>query len=101
MLIEHRVYTTLTESTKAFVQLYRDERLPIQEPVLGDLIGMFTTEVGALEQVFVIWRYADFADRQARRAKLAQIPEWGAFLQKAAPMVRHHENRLLNPVVMR
>lgn len=100
MLIEHRIYTTHTEFTKPFIALYRDEGLPIQRPVIDDFLGMFATEVGVQEQVVVMWRYASFEDRRARRSRLAEIPEWGEFLRKAAPMVLTHENRLLTPVEM-
>ena len=99
MLIEHRTYTTRTEHMRAFAERYVAEGLPIQRPVLGDLMGMFSTEVGPQEQVILIWRYLDFADRAARRARLHEIPEWKAFVRSTAHMVVAHENRLLNPLV--
>lgn len=97
MLIEHRTYTTRTEHTKAFVARYRDEGLPIQIPIFGAPLAFLQTEVGPIEDVILIWRFADFPDRQDKRARLAALPEWGAFLRAAAPMVRAHRSRLMTP----
>jgi len=99
MLIEHRTYTTRTEATHAFVTAYRDEGLPLQLPIFGAPLAFLTTEVGPLEQVLLIWRFADFADRKAKRVAIAALPEWTAFLGRAAPMVRHHESRLMTAVI--
>ncbi len=99
MLIEHRIYTTRTEATRAFVNAYRDEGLPVQMPIFGAPLAFFTTEVGPLEQVLLIWTFTDFADRKAKRAALSAVPEWTAFLGRAAPMVHHHESRLMTSVI--
>lgn len=98
MLIEHRTYTTRTEATRIFVTAYRDEGLPLQIPLFGAPLAFLTTEVGPLEQVVLIWQFDDFTDRLAKRAALAKIPEWTAFLGRVAPMVRHHESRLMSAV---
>lgn len=97
MIVEMRMYTTHTGMTGEFVALYKDEGLPIQEAVQGKPMAVYTHEVGPLEQVILLWRFESLADRQARRAKLRELPEWKTFLAKAAPLVASHENRILNP----
>src|SRR6056297_721167 len=47
----------------------------------------------------LIWTFTDFADRKAKRAALSAVPEWTAFLGRAAPMVHHHESRLMTSVI--
>lgn len=98
MLIEHRIYTTKTEFAHEFPRRYLAEGIPIQRPVLGDLVAFLVPEVGPQEELVVIWRYKDFNDRTARRKQLSEIPDWRAFVASTAPMVLRHENRLMRSV---
>lgn len=97
MIVEMRSYTTRCGQTHAFVDLYRKEGLPIQEPVQGRLLGMYVHEFGPMEQVVLMWAYEDEADRAARRDRLLAVPEWRALLPRLAEMVVSHETRLLVP----
>ena len=97
MIVEMRFYTTQVGRTQDFVRLYESKGLPIQAPIQGHLIGMFTTEFGPATQVVVLWGYADDVDRRRRRAKLMELPEWRAFLTEAAPLIQSEESRMLNP----
>jgi|TARA_B100002003_G_scaffold116679_1_gene107762 hypothetical protein len=98
MLIEMRLYTTHPGQAAAFAKLYQDEGLPIQLPVGGNLTGFYRQDVGDPNQVILIWQYKSYEDRLARRDELFKIPEWLAFLQKAAPLVQSEENKLLTAV---
>jgi hypothetical protein len=98
MIVEMRLYTTQVGRTAEFVDLYRREGLPVQEPVQGPLLAMFTHEFGPMEQVVLLWSYASEEDRRARRDRLRGLPEWGAFMRRIVPLVTAHETRLLNPV---
>jgi hypothetical protein len=95
MFVEIRFYATLPGKRAEFLRLYRDEGLAIQQPVQGPCLGIFSHEFGPQEQVITMWRYAGLDDRAARRARLAQLPEWQAFLGKVGPLVSGHETRLL------
>jgi len=97
MIVELKTYTTYVGKTAEFVRLYEEKGLPIQQPVQGDLLGMYQTEFGPVNQVILLWRYADEADRRARRTALMEVPEWRAFLGEAAPLVQSEDNRLLVP----
>jgi hypothetical protein len=80
-----------------YLQLVREEGLAIQQPILGHLIGYFTTEIGLLSQVTHMWAYADLADRARRRQELAENAKWQAFLPKLAENIEQAENRILLP----
>ncbi|MCC6008431.1 MAG: NIPSNAP family protein [Rhodobacteraceae bacterium] len=97
MIVEMRTYTTLCGRTAEFVDLYRSEGLSIQEPVQGRLLGLYVHEFGPMEQVVLMWAYADEADRAERRDRLIAMPEWRALLPRMAALVVSHETRLLSP----
>ena len=73
------------------------EGLAIQQPILGGLIGYFTTDIGPLSEVTHLWAYADLQDRARRRQQLADDPRWQAFLPKLSENIEQAENRILVP----
>ena len=75
----------------------RDEGLAIQQPILGHLIGYFSTEIGPLSQVVHLWAYADLEDRTRRRQQLADDARWQAFVPKLSENIEQAENRILLP----
>ncbi len=97
MIVEERIYRIRTGRMGRYLQLVREEGLAIQQPILGHLVGYFTTEIGALSQVTHIWAYADLEDRRKRRQQLADDPFWQAFLPKLSENIEQAENRILLP----
>lgn len=98
MIVELRTYTTHVGKAAEFVALYRQRGLPIQEPIQGDLLGMYQTEFGPMNQVILLWGYESHADRDARRAKLRAAPGWSGFMADIAGLVQSEESRLILPV---
>ena len=82
-----------------FLELYEAEGFPVQKRHQGEPIGYFVTETGPNNQVVHIWRYDDMADREARRAALAQDPDWIAYRAKSAKEgnVQYQENKIAVP----
>jgi hypothetical protein len=97
MLIEYRSYVLVPGKLGAFLQLMESEGIRIEEPVLGKLLGFFTSEIGELNKVVHMWAYESFEERQRRRALLAASPTWQAFTPKVLPLIQHMENELLVP----
>ena len=98
MIVEMRIYTCHVGQAGPYVALYRNKGLPIQEPIQGNLIGMYQTEFGPMNQVILLWGYDSEEDRRERRARLADAPGWMDFIREAAPMIQSEESRLLNAV---
>ena len=98
MIVDQRTYTTRPGHLQDFVDTFAAEGLPLYTRYCGTLIGYFTSESGALNQVVHLWGYADAADRDTRRAALARDPGWPAFLDVALPLLLSQESRLLKPV---
>ena len=80
-----------------YLQLVREEGLAIQQPILGGLVGYFTSDIGPLSQVTHWWAYADLQDRARRRQQLANDSRWQAFLPKLSENIEQAENRILVP----
>jgi hypothetical protein len=97
MIVEERVYRIRNGRMARYLALVRDEGLAIQQPILGHLIGYFTTEIGLLSHVTHLWAYADFEDRVRRRQQLADDPRWQAFLPRLSENIEQAENRILLP----
>lgn len=97
MIVEMRTYVLHPGQQGAFVSLMGDEGIAIERRILGRMLGFYTCEIGALNQVVHLWGYDSFEDRQQRRARLAASPEWAAFVPKVLPLIRDMENRILQP----
>ena len=97
MIIEERIYRIRNGRMGRYLKLVRDEGLAIQQPILGNLIGYFTTDIGPLSQVTHMWAYADLNDRARRRQQLADDPRWQEFLPRLSENIEQAENRILVP----
>ncbi len=97
MIVEQRDYHVFTGKLNELVALYADEGIAIQQEHLGGLIGVFTTDVGALSTYTSLWGYDTFADREQRRARLQADKRWQGFLARIQPLIHTQQNRILVP----
>ncbi|MEX3667461.1 NIPSNAP family protein [Paraburkholderia phenoliruptrix] len=97
MIVEERIYRIRNGRMSRYLNLVRDEGLAIQQPILGSLIGYFTTEIGPLSQVTHLWAYADLEDRRRRRQQLADDQRWQEFIPRLSENIESAENRILVP----
>ena len=97
MIVEQRDYHVFTGKLNELVRLYEEEGIAIQQEILGGLIGVFTTDIGALSTYTSMWGYDSFAEREQRRAKLQADDKWQAFLGKIQPLIHTQQNRILIP----
>jgi len=97
MIVEMRSYVLHPGKLPEFMRLMGSEGIAIEQPVLGRLLGFYSTEIGAINKVIHLWAYDSFEERQRRRALLAAHPEWSAFVPKVLPLIREMHNEILNP----
>jgi len=97
VIVEQRDYHVITGRLNELVQLYAAEGIGLQQRYLGNLIGVFTTDIGALSTYTSMWGYDSFAEREQRRAKLQADETWKAFLGKIQPLIHTQHNRILIP----
>jgi hypothetical protein len=97
MIVDLRTYTMVPGRLNAWLKLYEAEGLPVQTRHLGKPIGIFTTDVGTLNQVVLLWGFESQADRERRRAALEEDPDWASYRKKSAEAgnVQHQQNQIL------
>jgi len=97
VIIEQRDYHVYTGKLPELVRLYESEGVPLQNEILGGLVGAFTTDIGALSTYTTLWRYDSFAEREEKRGRLQADERWQAFLPKVQPLMHTQQNRILVP----
>ena len=97
MIVEQRDYHVFTGKLIELVRLYEEEGIALQQEFLGGLIGVFTTDIGALSTYTSLWGYDGYAEREERRAKLQADDTWKSFLGKIQPLIHTQQNRILVP----
>ena len=97
MIVEQRIYTMHPGQIAHYVKAYAAEGLAIQKPILGRLVGYYTTEFGPLNQVIHMWAYDSFEERAARRKTLFENQAWLDYLAKVRPFIATQESKLLMP----
>ena len=97
MILEQRDYHVTTGKLNELVRLYETEGIELQKSHLGNLVGVFTTDIGALSTYTSLWRYESFGEREQRRARLQADDRWRAFLAKIQPLIHTQTNRILIP----
>ena len=97
MILEERDYHVFTGKLNELVKLYETEGIELQQSYLGNLVGVFTTDIGALSTYTSLWAYENFAQREERRARLQADARWKAFLGKIQPLIHTQRNRILVP----
>ena len=98
MIVEQRVYTVQVGKANQLIDYYGAHGLGVQQRILGNLIGYFSSDIGPLNQVVHFWGYDSLAERERRRAILAKDDEWLAYLRNQPPVITGQENRILIPV---
>lgn len=97
MVIDFRAYTLHSGSVGPFMELFEQEGLEPQVRICGKFLGLYRTEMGNINQIVMMFEYADAGDRERRRARLYKDPAFQAYLTKVRPMLRDQEVRLLIP----
>jgi hypothetical protein len=97
VIVEQRDYHVTTGRLNELVALYESEGIELQKHHLGNLLGAFTTDIGALSTYTSLWGYTGFAEREERRVRLQADPAWRDFLGKIQPLIHTQHNRILVP----
>jgi hypothetical protein len=95
MVIDFRAYTLKVGTVRTFLELFEKEGLEPQKRVLGNFMGLYRTEIGNVNQIIMMFGYADAGERERRRAALYKDPAFAAYLKKARELITAQEVRLL------
>ncbi len=95
-IYELRTYNLYVGKLAEAVEVYENFGWPALKPhSAGKLIGYFTGDVGAMNQIVHLWRFEDDADRRAFWAKVFADEDFKAFGAKIRPLILSQENKLL------
>ena len=97
MIVEERIYTLQVGKVATYRDFFMEHGLPVQQRVLGNLLGFFVSDIGELNQVIQLWGFDSYEDRVRRRAELFAAPEWLDYLKNAPQFILRQENRILVP----
>ncbi len=97
MIVEERIYSLQIGAAPQYLKLYEEEGLAIQRPILGRMVGYFSSEIGALHQIVHMWAYRDLQERSERRAQLMGDPRWKEYAVKTRVFQISQENKILIP----
>jgi NIPSNAP len=97
VIVEERSYHVYTGKLAEVVRLYAEEGSPVQQEILGNLVGAFTVDVGDVSTIVHLWAYDSYAERERRRAILQADQRWKDFLPKLQPLIHTQRTRMLRP----
>ena len=94
-IYELRTYDVTVGKMAEVVKLYQTEGWPAIQKHPPKLVGYFTGDIGALNQLVHLWKFDDDADRRAFWAGLFSDAEFLAFAAKLRPLLQRQQNKLL------
>jgi len=98
VILEERMYRLVPGGAPRYLEAWhRAGRVP-QVRHLGEPAGVYTVEIGELNTLVYLWRYADLADRAHRRKALAADADFTEFRREVRALLVHQINRILVPV---
>lgn len=95
MVIDFRQYTLRIGTVQTFLEMFEKEGLEPQKRILGNFMGLYRTEIGDVNQIIMMFGYADAGERERRRALLYKDPAFAIYLKKARDLIVKQEVRLL------
>jgi NIPSNAP len=84
VLIDHRTYRIWPGRVPAQLDLYGKLGFPVQLRYMGEPVCYLVAESGALNTLVHAWAYDSAADREQKRARMMQDPDWKHFLAENA-----------------
>ena len=94
-IYEMRTYQVVVGQMAAVVDLYKHQGWPALEKHPQKLLGYFTGDIGAMNQLIHIWKFDDDADRRAFWAGVFGDPAFMAFAKQLRPMLHSQDNKLM------
>ena len=98
MLIDHRTYRILPGQVPAQLDLYGKLAYPVQLRHMGEPLCYLVAESGSLNTFVHCWVYENAGDREQKRAKMMQDPDWKHFLSenaKAGNVIEQNTNLMV------
>jgi hypothetical protein len=97
MFYEIRTYRLKNGTLPEYLKAVGEAGIGIQKRHLGQLVGYFFSEIGAINEIVHIWAFQSLDDREERRTRLMADPDWQAFLPRIRDLIEVAENKIMKP----
>ena len=97
MIIEERNYRLVPGGAARYLDAWQRAGREPQVRHLGEPVGVYSVEIGDLNTLVYLWRYADLTDRAHRRKALAADADFAAFRRDVRALLVQQSNRILLP----
>ncbi|UCE30585.1 MAG: NIPSNAP family protein [Burkholderiales bacterium] len=96
-IYELRTYSVIVGKMGEVLRLYREEGFPALAAGGFDakLVGYFTGDAGALNELIHVWKFDDDADRRDFWKRLFSDAQFMAFAGKLRPLLARQDNKLM------
>jgi len=98
MIVELRTYVLHPGRQAEFLRLMGEEGIAIERPILGRMLGFYTSEIGPLNQLVHLWGYDSLADYEARCRARDADPGMAEYFKATVGMIAEQETRLIRRV---
>jgi len=98
MIYEMRTYSLLPTDLPKYLKHAEEVGRPVRVNDYGMNCGYWISEFGRLNQVWHLWRYDSYAQREEIRAKLSQNSDWtDKYVAVVKEWIKQQDIRILNP----
>jgi hypothetical protein len=94
-IYELRTYQVTVGKMAEVVALYKSLGWPALDKHPKKLVGYFTGDIGAINQLVHLWKFDDDADRRAFWAGVFADAGFMAFAAQLRPLLQSQQNKLL------
>ena len=98
MIVDERTYTIAPGCFERYFERHKALALPLMRRYLGEPLAYYRTLSPDAHQFVHLWKYESLADRETRRARMYQDPDWLTYRAEtgATGWVLKQETRLLD-----
>ena len=97
MIVDVRTYTMVPRKLNGYVELFEKLALPVTKRHGLELLGYYTSQIGALNQVVHVWKYDSLAALEKKRNARDADPDWAKFLSQTEGYVLLQEDKIMKP----
>jgi len=100
VLLDVRTYKCLPGHVAAQLELYKKYGYPVQLRYMGEPLCYAVAESGELNTFTHVWVYESAADREQKRGRMMQDPDWKNYLAESAKAgyLLEQKTSLMTPV---
>lgn len=95
LIVDLRCYTIRLRQMPEFLRVFDTLAMPVQLRHIGQPLGIFTSDIGELNQFVHMWGYENLADMEKRAAARNGDPDWPAYLKASEHLIVSQHNRII------